>query len=74
MFKLVLFGSLIGACVFGLFKVVDTAFQNKEEATEAEKLLKEKTQEIKDKDNTIHKLERKIASLKEAYDLKKLEL
>lgn len=73
MFKLVLFGSLIGACVFGLFKVVDTAFQNKEEATEAEKLLKEKTQEIKDKDNTIHKLERKIASLKEAYDLKKLE-
>lgn len=74
MFKLVLFGSLIGACVFGLFKVVDTAFQNKEEATEAEKLLKEKTQEIKDKDNTIHELERKIASLKETYDLKKLEL
>lgn len=74
MFKLVLFGSLIGACVFGLFKVVDTAFQNKEEATEAEKLLKEKNQEIKEMDNTIHKLEQKIASLKEAYDLKKLEL
>lgn len=73
MFRLVLIGALIGTSVFGLFKFIDTAFKAKEEATDAEKLLKEKNQEIKDKDDVIHSLEQKIGSLKEVYDLKKLE-